>query len=41
MKGNKNKKWNSEFKFMKKSNSKWIADTLKQDHGTDFCDRVS
>ena len=41
MKGNKNKKWNSEFKFMKKSNSKWIADTLKQDHGADFCDRVS
>ena len=28
-------------KIMKKSNPKWIADTLKQDHGADFCDRVS
>ena len=34
-------KYEMKFKLMKKSNSKWIADTLKQDHGADFCDRVS
>ena len=43
IKENENKKWNEiqNSNLWKKSNSKWIADTLKQDHGADFCDRVS